>query len=215
MSFLKKYWYFLLITVITFGLGIVTFLTSQQLTKTTPVAPNVPQVTPKAAEPACTLSFNLTTPTPTSETTPTITNTPTETPQNTPTNTPTPTTTVGCNSSCEVNADCNSGLVCSDGNCRNGSCTDQTDCSCDQAGNTPTPVLSDCNSGCTVNADCSKGLVCIDNSCRNASCTEKTNCSCDVAIATPKTPVAGIGPSVLGVSVIGSAFLLIILGLAL
>jgi len=213
MGFLKKYWYFSLITIITFGLGIVTFITSQQLTKTTPVAPNVPQVTPKAAEPACTLSFNLATPTPTDAITPTITNTPTETPANT--NTPTPTHTVGCNNGCTVNADCDNGLVCSDGYCRNGSCTEQTDCTCNQAQATPTPVLSDCNSGCTVNADCSNGLVCIDNSCRNASCTEKTNCSCDVAAATPKTPVAGIGPSVLGVSVIGSAFLLILLGLAL
>jgi hypothetical protein len=56
----------------------------------------------------------------------------------------------------------------------------------------------------------------VDSSCRNASCTEKTTCSCDVAAApTPKTPIAGTGPSVLGVSVISVGALLLLFGLAL
>lgn len=69
MNFLKKYWYLLIIATITIGLGVVVILTTQQLTKTEPVAPTVAQVKPKASEQnACTLSFDvatLTTPTPT------------------------------------------------------------------------------------------------------------------------------------------------------
>ena len=238
MKFIKKYWYFTLITIFTIGLGVVTFLTSQQLTKTTPVAPNVPQVTPKASEPACTLTFNLATPT----TTVTVTPVPKGCNDSCSVNADCTdgrvcsggncrnssctdqsdctceTTTKNCNESCSVNADCSSGLVCTNGNCRNTSCTDQSDCTCEQAGNTPTPTvyITGCNGSCSVNNDCSGGLVCIENSCRNASCTEKTNCSCEIAaVPTPQTPVAGIGPSILGASVIGSAFLLILLGLAL
>jgi len=221
---MKKYWYLVFIAIITLGLGVVTLLTSQKLTKTTPVAPNVPQETPKAAEPACTLTFYMATPsaTPTNTPTGTLTPTPTATPTNTPTPTPTPTVTptptriiVGCNYTCTVNEDCSSGLVCINSACRNASCSDQTNCSCPQATPTPTPVTVGCNSGCSVNTDCMSGLVCIDTFCRNANCTEKTNCTCEVAAPTPKTPVAGAGPSVLGTSIIGSAFLLILLGFAL
>jgi hypothetical protein len=215
MRFVKKYWYFTIITIITLGLGVITFITSQQLTKTTPVAPTVPQVTPKAAEQACTLTLNIVSPTTT------LTGTPGDTPTNTPTNTPTPAGELkNCNGTCTVNADCTSGLVCTNSACRNASCTDKSDCICNQSESSPTPTtlaLSGCNIGCTVNMDCSNGLVCIDNFCRNASCTEKTNCSCEevAAVPTPKTPVAGTGPTVLGATIIGSAFLLILLGLAL
>lgn len=217
MQALKKNWYVIVIFLITVGLGVVTFLTSQQLTKTTPVAPNVPQATPKAAAPACTLTFALATLTGT----PTVTLTPTATPTNTPTSTPSPTPrpTAGCNNSCTVNADCTSSLVCDGGACRNPSCTDQIDCTCAVAATpTPTPVpqLVGCNNICTVNADCSGGLVCIEGACRNASCTEKTDCTCEIAeVPTPKVPVSGAGPSVLGVTVVGSALLFLLLGLAL
>jgi hypothetical protein len=210
MRFIKKYWYFTLITIVTIGLGVVTFLTSQQLTKTTPVAPTVPQVTPKASEQNCTLTLNIASPTVTITGTITVTVTNTQT--------PTPTTYVtGCNGTCTVNADCSNELVCTNGNCRNASCTDKTNCSCENNNSpTPTPVLSGCNNGCTVNLDCTNGLVCIDSACRNAGCTDKTNCSCEIAAnPTPKTPIAGTGPTVLGASVIGSAFLLILIGLAL
>ena len=252
MQFLKKYWYLLIITVITVALGVITFITSQQLTKTTPVAPNVPQEAPRASTAACTLTFSLAVTTPT--------NTPTPTPKAscnngcsentdcadglicsgntcrnasctektncvcdvpTPTNTPTPTPLASCNNGCTVNADCAAGLVCeSDSDtCRNPSCTEKSNCTCDIVlAPTPTPLLSSCNNGCTVNTDCAAGLVCDSDTCRNPSCTEKTNCTCDIAeaaVPTPQTPVAGTGPSVLGASIIGSAFLLILLGLAL
>ena len=239
MTFLKKYWYLFVIMIITAGLGVVAYLTSTKLTQTTPVAPNVPQSTPKAAEPACTLSFTIATPSPTPTGTPTNTptNTPSGTPSHTPTSTPTatpshtptstpsntptatPTPQVSCNSVCTVNTDCVSGLVCSDGRCRNASCVAQSSCQCPVATNTPTPtptpvVQVGCNSACTVNTDCSSGLVCIDSACRNPSCSEKTTCQCEVAAPTPQTPVAGTGPTVLGASIVAGGFLLVLLGLA-
>lgn len=83
------------------------------------------------------------TPTPTSTLTPTptptVTVTPTPTPTSTLTPTPTPTTTVGCNISCSSNSNCNNGLICSSGYCRNGSCTGETSCNCPGPTSTPTP----------------------------------------------------------------------------
>lgn len=93
MNFLKKYWYLLFVAVITTGLGVVTFLTSQKLTQTKPVAPTVPQEKPKAVEPACRLTFSVLQPTATPTPTPGPTATPTPTPD--PTATPTPTPTPG------------------------------------------------------------------------------------------------------------------------
>src|SRR3989344_7839901 len=99
MRLFKKYWYLILLTFATIGLGLIAYLTSQQLTELEPVAPTVPQAKPKAAEPACklTLAFAATTPTPTptGEVTPTPTATPTPTPTPGPTATPTPTPTTG------------------------------------------------------------------------------------------------------------------------
>lgn len=92
MSFLKKYWYLLLVTFITVGIGVVAYLTSTKLETRQPVAPTVPQVTPKATDVNCKLVFTLstdTTPTPTSTTGPTPTETATPTPTLTPTATPT------------------------------------------------------------------------------------------------------------------------------
>jgi hypothetical protein len=307
MKFIKKYWYILLLTLITLGMGIVVFITGGKLTTKKPVAPTVPQVTPKASEPACTLTFTIATPTSTMTETPTQTptstpnpascndsctvdtdctsglicsanlclnpsctgdtdcicptptqtptptnspsptatptNTPTNTPSNTPTNTPSPTPTplVGCNNYCTENANCTSGLICSENACRNPSCTEQTSCSCPGVTATPTPTptpLVGCNNYCTVNSNCTSGLICSENACRNPSCTEQTSCSCPgvtatptpttyyltgdtptptaIAVApTPKTPISGIGPSWLGASIISGALLLIFLGLAL
>lgn len=95
MSFLKKYWYLMLVTIITIGIGVVAYLTSTKLEQTTPVAPTVPQVTPKATDINCKLVFsigvdNTPTPTPTPPQTGTPTPTPTPPP---PTSTPTPTPT--------------------------------------------------------------------------------------------------------------------------
>ena len=53
--------------------------------------------------------------------------------------TPTPTTTVGCNLSCTNNNNCNSGLICSSGYCRNQNCTAETSCNCPGPTSTPTP----------------------------------------------------------------------------
>lgn len=90
MSFLKKYWYLLLVTFITVGIGVVAYLTSTKLEQQQPVAPTVPQVTPKATDTNCKLAFSLTVLTPT-PTTPETTNTPTPTATPGPTATPSPT----------------------------------------------------------------------------------------------------------------------------
>ena len=91
MSFLKKYWYLMLVTIITVGIGIVAYLTSTKLEQQQPVAPTVPQVTPKATDIDCKIVFTLgvdSTPTPT----PTGGPSPTPTPTGGPSPTPTPTT---------------------------------------------------------------------------------------------------------------------------
>jgi hypothetical protein len=93
MNYIKKNWYAFLITIITLCMGIVVLLTSGKLTTKNPVAPTVPQVTPKASAPECTLTFTLATPTPTLSPTPTMTPTRTPTPTNSPTMTPTRTPT--------------------------------------------------------------------------------------------------------------------------
>lgn len=104
MNFLKKYWYLLVVTIITIGIGVVAYLTSIKLEQKNSVAPTVPQVTPKAVnETNCKLVFSITPNTPTPTLTPTATPTgiynsptPTLTPTATPTgviNTPTPTPT--------------------------------------------------------------------------------------------------------------------------
>src|SRR3990167_9429093 len=118
MNFFKRYWYVLLLGIITVGLAVMVFLTSQQLSKKTPVAPTVPEVAPQAVAPACTLTFALSSPTPT----PTIT--PTSSPG------PSPTPISQCNAICASDSECPSNLTCSDGACRNSSCTDEVDCSC-------------------------------------------------------------------------------------
>lgn len=79
------------VTIITVGLGVVAYLTSTKLDNETSVAPNVPQVTPKAVSNACKVSFSITANTPTPTNTGTPSGTPTNTPTATPTNTPTDT----------------------------------------------------------------------------------------------------------------------------
>lgn len=59
----------------------------------------------------------------------------TPTPSPSPTATPAPNT---CNGSCGSNSNCQSGLICSGGACRNPLCTTAADCSCGVA--TPTPT---------------------------------------------------------------------------
>lgn len=100
MSFLKKYWYLMLVTIITVGIGVVAYLTSTKLEQQQPVAPTVPQVTPKATDINCKLIFSLDvdntptpSPTPTGGITPTLTPTDGITPSPTPTGTSGPTPT--------------------------------------------------------------------------------------------------------------------------
>ena len=80
------------------------------------------------------------TPTPTS--TPTMTPTPTATPTATPTCTPTPTPTGVpnyCGGTCGSNINCQSGLFCYQGYCRNPNCQSDVTCGCGVAP-TPTPT---------------------------------------------------------------------------
>lgn len=140
----------LLATVALAGVAIFTAIRLYQL-RSQPVAPNVPSSIPHAQELAtaspgaattastCTLAFTLTTTTPT----PTPSGTPTETPSGTPT--PTPTFTPGapnsCNGTCGSDSNCASGLTCSNGFCRNPSCTTSPGCSCSgTTAPTPTPT---------------------------------------------------------------------------
>ncbi len=78
----------MLVTIITVGIGVVAYLTSTKLEQQSPVAPTVPQVTPKASDINCKLIFSIG-----ADNTPTPTVTPTGTPG--PTSTPTPTATPG------------------------------------------------------------------------------------------------------------------------
>jgi len=66
MKFFKKYWYLVILALLTAGVGTVAYLTTTKLREQAPVAPNVPQGEPQAIAPACVLSFTLNvTPTPT------------------------------------------------------------------------------------------------------------------------------------------------------
>ena len=103
--------------------------------------------------PNCSMAFSLSTPTPTPTPTPTITSTPT--PTATVTASPTPTVTAtptlapsstpnSCNGTCGSNANCQSGLICFNGNCRNSSCTESSNCICAPVvtnSPAPTPTL--------------------------------------------------------------------------
>lgn len=67
-----------------------------------------------------------------------------------PTATPTPTPLASCNNGCNIDSDCQSGLTCEGGACRNPACTAQTNCSCPvptpsttlRASNTPQPTAT-------------------------------------------------------------------------
>lgn len=127
---------------------------------------------------ACeTLTFTITsqTPTPTTTETPTPTNTPTLTPTPTPTNTPTNTPTGTPNPTATPT-------------------NNPTDTPTPT--NTPTQSLSSCNETCSTDTDCSGSLVCSSGRCRNNSCTADTDCTCTTAQAdsseqSPELPEAG------------------------
>src|SRR3989344_8931078 len=164
MKFIKKYWYMIFVLLFTAGMGVVVLLTSQKLSTTKPVAPTVPQDTPRASEPACTLTFAIAAAT-------------------TPTSTPTPTPNPTCGGSCGSNGQCPTDHTCSENKCVLSVCLQSgVTCSTDKCTRiyptpTPTPsqVRASCNNTCSVNTDCARGLVCLDSACRNPSCTEKNN----------------------------------------
>jgi len=105
-----------------------------ELTNTASITPG--QETPKT----CSVALVVATPTPTG--------TPTATPTATPTPTPTPTAVPQCNTTCTQNSGCPSNLICSiasgatTGNCRNASCTGESDCICATATPTPTSTVT-------------------------------------------------------------------------
>jgi hypothetical protein len=108
-----------------------TLSTTQSLT---PSLTSTQTMTPTVTHtPSGTPSLTLTA-TPTNS----LTNTPTFT--NTPTSTNTPKPPAFCNNTCAITSDCSSGLTCIEGSCRNPSCSNKTNCTCDVAVATPTPV---------------------------------------------------------------------------
>lgn len=129
----------LIATVGLAGIAIFTALRLYQL-RQQPVAPNVPTSVPKAAAPvSCSaISFTLqaASPTPTPSTTPTPTPTATATPA--PSGTPN-----SCGGTCGSDSNCNSGLSCYQGYCRNSSCPTQSDCNCPSTSTaTPAPTAT-------------------------------------------------------------------------
>ncbi len=148
MKILKQYWHLIALVSISLGLSGVIFITTQKLKEPEPIAPTVPQVKPKAVVPACTVTFNIPTPTATPTPTPTATPTPTPNPTATPTPTPGPTATP-------------------------------------TPSKTPTPLPT------------------------------PTPTPTSTVAPTPKVPVAGAGPSVLGISTIVAGVALLFLGLVL
>jgi hypothetical protein len=214
--FIKRYWYIILLLVVTLGLGVVTYLTSTQLAKKTPVAPNVPQVKPQAVSQACTISFTMTsgpsnTPTSTPPNQPS--KTPTATPSNTPTSTitptpsPTPFTLIGCYSDCDKNNPCQSGLVCLNGLCRKESCPDQSNCNC--LVSTSTPTMTPTSTPLTNSTPTSTPLT---NSTPTPTPTGSSLTPIPpTAIPTPETPVSG--NNFVTVLSIVAAGLLLLLGL--
>ena len=132
-------------TVILAGVAVFTAVRLYQLRQEA-VAPTAPTSKPKAQEAPIScraLSFVLgatSTPTPTPTGSPTATPTSTATP--TPTATPTnpPGEPNSCGGTCGSNYNCQSGLFCYSGFCRNPSCPTQTSCSC--PGGTSTPRVT-------------------------------------------------------------------------
>ncbi len=186
MKFLKKYWYLFAIALFTLGLGVLVFITSQQLAQRGPVAPNVPEEEPEAAARACKLEFTIEV---SSECGSTCTK----------------------NSECPNDNTCSSGecvltsCLAAGATCDAAKCAVVTPTPTPTATPTPTPTpsptptatptptptppsQSSCNQSCTVNGDCGAGLACVNNACRNPSCTERTNCQCSTVVLPTPTP---------------------------
>lgn len=100
-----------------------------QISTPTPTA--TPTATPTMTPTATPTSTPTITPTPTA--TPTMTATPTATPTETPTATPN-----SCNGTCGSNSNCQNGMFCFNGFCRNPDCPSQSSCGCPWT--TPSPT---------------------------------------------------------------------------
>ena len=74
MEYLKKNWYLILIGLATIALGTIAVITAIKLYQAgkQPVAPTAPSSKPKAATPACSLTFNISPITPTPTPTPSL-----------------------------------------------------------------------------------------------------------------------------------------------
>lgn len=165
---------------------------------------------------ACSLSFTVSTPSPTPSASPTAT--PTKSPSPTPSRSPSPSPTASpvpqCNTSCTTSSNCPSTMTCyisngsTSGNCRKSACTSETDCVCATSTPSPTPTatatvtpspspttspVAQCNSSCTSNSNCPSSMICYIPSgstagtCRNSQCLSETDCACAVTTIAPTT----------------------------
>ncbi len=239
MSFIKKYWYLLLVTFLTVGIGVVAYFTSTKLENQQSVAPTVPQVTPKALNTVnCQLVFSITPTTPT----PSVTATPGPTPTNTPGPSATPSPTPGSNN---TPPEC-TGLTLSPSS-GTPSFTTTVTCSGKDVDGDITAVEFTLPDGTTKLVEKNVGspgslstqYTISQNGTYSFSCRVRDNnfafssvpdvCKQSISlgptptpgpsptpspIPTPKIPVSG-GPTVLGVSTVAGGLLLLLLGLAL
>ncbi len=240
MNFFKKYWYLITVTIITVGIGVVAYLTSTKLETRQPVAPTVPQVTPKATDINCKLVFTLgtdETPTPTNTAGPTPTNTVGPTPTNTTAPTPTPTgvsnnTRPECT---DLTIEPTTGtppytvtLTCT-GRDIDGDITAAEFTLPDGSTKLVEENVGSPGSLSTTYTVTSAGANSFSCQIRDNNNVWASSSDCRIGVAptlppgttatptpiqTPKIPVAGI-PSVLGATVIGGGLLLLLLGLAL
>ena len=224
MRFFKKYWYLLIVTVITIGIGVVAYLTSTKLEQQQSVAPNVPQVTPKASNnPDCKLVFSLTINTPTP--TPTgVQNTPTPTSQShrpecvnltlSPSTGTIPyTTTLTCTGT----------IVGGDITAAEFTLPDGTTKLVEKNVGNPGSISFDYTVGqsgslsfsCRVR-DNNFNFSSVTDACRKSIGPTPTGgpTATPSPIPTPKIPVAGTGPSVLGAATVVGGLLLLLFGLA-
>lgn len=156
--------------------------------------------------------------------TPTNTPTPTQVPSNTPSptgtlvpsNSPTPTNTPGptntpatptdspnsCNGTCGSDNNCQSGLSCYLGFCRNPN--NPSDSGCNNKGEP-----NHCNGTCGSDANCIQGLVCSSGYCRNPNNPTNINCQ-EKTVAKGPTPtriilpVSGNTTPLTGITIVGS-----------
>lgn len=235
MNFFKKYWYLIAVTIITGGLGVVVYLTSTKLNTVTPVAPNVPQVTPKAVSNNCKIPFTITI-----DVTPTATpsGTPTNTPTSTPTNTPTPggNTTPECTdltfspstgtAPFAITLTCTGKDIDGDITAVEFTLPDGTTKLVEQNVGSPGSITTPYtvpqdgvyNFSCRVR-DNNQKFSDVPDVCRKSlilnvqvTPTPSGPTSTPTPIPTPKIPVSGV-PSVLGASVVVGGFVLLLLGL--